>query len=224
MSRSLFFINGSPRPAEKSCSHKMIQYFTEKLTATYTSITCANIDKLYHTHCFEDHFKQAVQADTLVIMSPLYIDDLPSCVLDYLEQFECYIKSHPHEITHPIRLYAFINCGFMGGYQNTIALDVLKHFSNHIGFIWSGGLGVGSGSLLASSTPLEHPMHGPIIKGAELLISAIKEQSPIPTPDKKLLITPDLPFPAFMDSIHKLWYDSSDLTEDQFYHKPYAED
>ena len=39
MSNKLVWINGSPRPDQESCSHKMIQYFTKALENHFKTLS-----------------------------------------------------------------------------------------------------------------------------------------------------------------------------------------
>ncbi len=223
MSRSLIFINGSPRPNTQSCSYKMIQYFTGQLETTYDAISDVHVLGLYRTYGFQSHYKEALKADVLVFVAPLYVDNFPSCVLDYLEQFEGYIKAHPHEVTHPLKIYGFVNCGFLGGYQNTIALDILKHFAKRVGFTWCGGLGVGSGAMLGGTlnVPREAKMQRPIYEGLDALTDAMKHQTALTTPNKQILVTQNYSFNLFKFMLNMNWIAQSKFKFFSIYHRPY---
>ena len=223
MSQKIIFINGSSRPEKESCSKKMIHYFTKELESDFSSITDVNALKLYHTHSFDTHFKEALTSNVLVIVAPLYFDSFPSSVLDYLYHFESFVKAHPELITHPLKIYGFVNCAFLGGYQNHLALDILEHFSNRLGFNWCGGLGVGSGAMLGMtlSVPREAKMQRPIYKGLDCFVNAIKTQSPIPSQNKQLLVTQDYSFHFFMFSRNLSWLAQSGFKFISIYNKPY---
>lgn len=225
MSKKIVFLNGSPRPDHESCSHKMIQYFSKALEAHYDSFVEAQALKLcLKTEILEQHFQETLSADVLLIVSPLYVDSMPSSVLDYLRNFECFIKEHPELLTHSLKVYGFINCGFLGGYQNTIALEILENFALRCNFIWCGGLGVGSGAMLAGtldSVPREAKMQQPIYAGLDGLIDALKKGSSINTSNKQLLVTQNFSPALFTFSLNMNWLASSGWKFRKIYARPY---
>lgn len=223
MSRKILFINGSPRPEKESCSTKLIQYFSKELQEDFNEIHTANTLKLCRQTNIDDHFKEALTADSLMIVAPLYVDSMPSSVLDYLRRFESFIHAHKDLMTHPIKLYALINCGFLGGYQNYIALEILEHFAEKAGLIWCGGLGIGSGAMLNSTfnIPREAKMQKPIFEGLDALTSALRLGKTLDAPHKQLLVTQDYSFKLFMFSLNMSWIAQSGFKFHGIYSKPY---
>ncbi len=61
-------------------------------------------------------------------------------------------------------MYCLINCGFLEGTQNTLAIDILKNYCKRIGFNWRFGVGIGGGEFMASSKnmPLNCKMKMPV--------------------------------------------------------------
>ena len=223
MSRKILFINGSPRPEKESCSTKLIQYFSKELQNDYNEIHTANALKLCRQTNIDDHFKEALTAESLMIVAPLYVDNMPSSVLDYLRRFECFIHTHEKFITHPIKLYALINCGFLGGYQNYIALEILEHFAEKVGFIWCGGLGIGSGGMLNATfnVPREAKMQKPIYKGLDDLTAALRSGKTLETTHKQLLVSQDYSPKLFIFSLNMSWIAQSGFKFHGIYKKPY---
>lgn len=82
--------------------------------------------------------------DAVCLFVPLYLDSLPSHVVEFLIQAEEYCKSHPCRF----RLYAFSNNGFVEGKQNRPALHMLQAWCKRAGIIWGGGIGIGGGTML----------------------------------------------------------------------------
>ena len=82
--------------------------------------------------------------DAVCLFVPLYVDSLPSHVVEFLIQAEEYCKSHPCRF----RLYAFSNNGFVEGKQNRPALHMLQAWCKRAGIIWGGGIGIGGGTML----------------------------------------------------------------------------
>ena len=60
--------------------------------------------------------------DAVCLFVPLYVDGLPSHVVEFLNQAESYCKSHSCRF----RLYALSNNGFVEGKQNRPALHMLQ--------------------------------------------------------------------------------------------------
>ena len=82
--------------------------------------------------------------DAVCLFVPLYVDGLPSHVVEFLNQAESYCKSHPCQF----RLYALSNNGFVEGKQNRPALHMLQAWCERVGIPWGGGIGVGGGVML----------------------------------------------------------------------------
>ena len=78
-------------------------------------------------------------ADVVCFFIPLYVDALPSHVVEFLIQAERYCKSHSCRF----RLYALFNNGFVEGKQNRPALHMLQAWCERAGITWGGGVGIG---------------------------------------------------------------------------------
>ena len=227
MSKKIAFVNGSPRSNKESCSYKMIQYFTDHLQDHYDTFIEGNALKLCRPNqdkALCAHYQEVLTSDTLVIVSPLYVDNVPSSLLDYLHRFELFTKAHPNLVTHPLKVYAFINCGFLGGYQNHIALEIMEHFATRMHFIWSGGLGVGSGAMLNGTfehVPREAKMQHPIFAGLDAFVEAIQKGTSIDTPHNQLLVTQNFPFSLFAFMLNMSWLSQSGWKFRKIYAKPY---
>ncbi len=225
--KTIAFINGSPKSDHDSCSKKMINYFKQNLDETNHLFIEGNALKLcspQNNEALEVHYKEVLTADTLVFVSPLYVDNLPSSLLDYLERFERFVKTYPTTIPPSLKVYAFINCGFLGGYQNYIALEILQHFANRMHFNWCGGLGIGSGAMLGStldSVPREATMQRPIYEGLDAFIAALKAGRSIDTPTKQLLVTQQFSPALFTLMLNMSWIAQSGYKFRSIYAKPY---
>ena len=82
--------------------------------------------------------------DAVCLFAPLYVDGLPSHVMEFLMQAEEYCKNHPCRF----RLYALSNNGFIEGNQNRPALHMLQAWCERAGIAWGGGIGIGGGVML----------------------------------------------------------------------------
>lgn len=108
---------------------------------------------------------QIGQADNLVIVSPVYVDTIPSTALEKLVKLERFVKDRHIKL----RVYAMTNCGFYEGEQNRLAQKTIELWSRKCGFDYMGGLGIGAGLMIAFTRTL--PVIGIAI---ELLILCIR--------------------------------------------------
>ena len=224
MSKKIIWINGSPKSDKESCSHKMIQYFSKALEDSYDLSSEYSALKLCLKPTLLDaHFSEVLNADTLVIVSPLYADSMPSSVLDYLHKLECFTKSHPELVTQPLKVYGFINCGFLGGHKNFIALEILENFTSRIHFTWCGGLGVGSGAMLADTLdkiPRKAKIQQPIYEGLDAFTTALKTGTSIASPHHRLLVTQNFSPSLFIFFLNISWMAISGWKFHKIYSKP----
>lgn len=91
--------------------------------------------------------EEDVDADVLVLAFPLYVDCLPAPLLEWLLSYRAMAPDRAG--WKPTRVYAVCNCGFHEAAQTELALAVVENFARSAGLEWGGGLGVGSGGMLA---------------------------------------------------------------------------
>lgn len=89
--------------------------------------------------------EQLAQCDILLIAFPLYVDGIPSQLLNCLYQMETFFRARPE---NKIIVYSIANCGFYEGHQNKIALEMMKNWCEKAGCKWGQGLGIGGGGML----------------------------------------------------------------------------
>ena len=90
--------------------------------------------------------------DILVLAFPLYVDSLPSHVLDFLSILEDNFKGKLKDIT----VYVISNCGFYEGNQNKTALKIMRCWCRKINLKWGQGIGIGAGEMMGglSNVPM----------------------------------------------------------------------
>jgi len=79
-------------------------------------------------------------SDVVVIGSPLYVDSIPSHLLDFLEQIAQSLPRRHHN-TH---IYTIVN-GFYDASQNHIAIKMAKIWCERCKFIWGQEMAAGAG-------------------------------------------------------------------------------
>lgn len=90
-----------------------------------------------------------VQADALVVAFPLYVDSIPSHLLQVLEAIQPRLTGKGATT----KVYGIVNCGFYDARQNHIALAMLRLWAETCGLTWACGLGIGGGGM-AQVAPL----------------------------------------------------------------------
>ena len=86
-------------------------------------------------------FEQIVNADNVIFLIPLYVDCVPSHILSFLREMECFCKEHKTEL----KIYAIANNGFIEGTQNAALFRVMENFCTRSDLLWCGGIGIGGG-------------------------------------------------------------------------------
>ena len=121
-----------------------------RFLSTLLRASLAGIEKetfaLRDSRDIKDLLPRLTEADAVCISFPLYVDSLPSHVTAFLtaaENYFCCRNIHPG-----FRLYAIANNGFIEGSQNSPALNMLRAWCERTGMIWSGGIGIGGGTML----------------------------------------------------------------------------
>ncbi len=89
-------------------------------------------------------FDALLKADALVLAMPVYVDAVPSHVLELLQKIEQFAKEHDLHF----RVYALCNCGFYEGEQCELEMEMLQCWCERAGLTFCGGTGVGAGEMI----------------------------------------------------------------------------
>jgi len=82
-------------------------------------------------------------ANLVILAAPLYVDSLPSPVIEALEL----LHAERAALGEPKRFVAFLNCGFPEASHNATATDICRLFVQAMGWTWAGGLSMGGTGL-----------------------------------------------------------------------------
>jgi hypothetical protein len=134
----VLLLNGSPK-LRFSTSH----YFLGLLKMQMAGCETKEI-KLSGSKSYAEIFSFFKTIDALVIAMPLYVDAVPSHVLDFLVEAETFCKRENCRL----KLYVITNNGFFEGKQCKNQLDVMRSFCAASGLEWGAGLGIGGGEML----------------------------------------------------------------------------
>ncbi len=139
-------INGSPK-SKQSSSEAILKDLQ----------TCLSKDIETVNYSFRKSFlaKEEIEVlfnfDVLVFAFPLYVDGVPSHLLNCLCQIEEASKNIKDK---SITVYTLVNCGFYEGHQNKWAINIMKNWCVKAGFKWGQGIGIGCGGALASMSSI----------------------------------------------------------------------
>ncbi len=180
---------GSPKP-KNSTSASIAQYLEHKLEQDL-QVEVLNIRRELKTPegrgMLIDSFQQA---DTIILIAPLYVDSLPAPVTRFLEL----ISEKGLESSREQSLIAIINAGFPEAVHNETALAICENFARENKLKWAGGLAIGMGGMI-SGAPL-HKLGSMVQKltGAlDLSAEAIKSGEPLPEEAVKIAASPLIP-------------------------------
>ena len=134
---NIVILNGSPK---KRLSASRFFSNILKIMVLGNKITEHTIRHKEHSAIF-DCIKIA---DAVIISVPLYVDSIPSHVLQFLQEAEQSCKSN----TCHFKLYVISNSGFVAGHNNETHLDQYKCWCERSGIVYGGGLGIGGGVML----------------------------------------------------------------------------
>ncbi len=169
MNDTVTFIIGSPRRG-RSTSASIVEHMRARIG---TSLPTAVLDASRADIDDEAVRRTVMDSGTIVLVSPLYVDSLPSHVLEMmgaLQGLELQGRG----------FLAVLNCGFPESSHNLTALRVCRSFAETNGMRWLGGAAIGGGGSidgrpLSASGPERHA-----VKGLDMICTALAEGVPVP--------------------------------------------
>lgn len=211
---SITVINASPR-TKKAAS----EYYSNKLIEICNELSGneINIDKFYWSASkpvSSDDIMKFTQYDSIIICVGVYVDTVPSHVLQNLQRIDEYLYQYLKNHTYgPLRdnirntkIYVVSNNGLIHGNQSAHTIECIKNFALKNKFKWVNGIGIGGGPLYANpkNEIIEKPEAKHIYdKFMEFCSSIVffddqKKYTPIYT-------NAHIPLQTYMLSINTLW-------------------
>ena len=139
----ILLVVGSPR-GRKSVSHTLAEYLGGQLRDRKVSVRTLYLAGMRNSPERQKEFQDSLSRSGLtVFLFPLYADQLPSIVVEALEDWADQRSVNP--LGSDRKLAAVVNCGFPEAGQNDAALAVMERFAAVEGFEWLGGLTLGGG-------------------------------------------------------------------------------
>jgi len=165
---------------------------TEKITAErLVKANAVNLDCSTSKVAFIGSIKemeQLAECNVLVFAFPIYVDGIPSHLLNCLMQLESFFSAKEEK---DIIVYSIANCGFYEGHQAAIAIEMMKNWCIKAGLCWGQGVGVGAGGMLTSikNVPIGYGPKKSLGAAFEKLAKNILEHSS----GEDIFITADFP-------------------------------
>ena len=132
-------INGSPKHRDSTCG-KLIEELGRIAGSPFETYQVLSLLR-------EDRYNWLDEVGTLVMVLPLYVDALPSPVVQLLTRLEPMIQTLPHKP----RLFVLCVCGFYEAEHTKTALRILHNFADRAGLRWIYGIGLGSGGFVVAA-------------------------------------------------------------------------
>ncbi len=187
--KKVLMLIGSPKP-KNSTSASIANYLENKLNQAL-QVEIFNIRKELKISEGRGMLVETFQqADTIVLITPLYVDSLPAPVIRFLEL----ISENRPGSSGEQSLIAIINAGFPEAVHNETALAICENFARENNLQWAGGLPIGMGGAI-SGAPLQK-LGGMVRKltGAlDLAAEAITGDEALPEEAIKMAATPFMP-------------------------------
>jgi multimeric flavodoxin WrbA len=105
-----------------------------------------------------EDLEQISKCNVILFTFPLYVDGIPSHLLRCLYQMEKYFNSNK---SNDISVYTIVNIGFYEGKQASIAIEMMRNWTEKANLKWGQGIGIGGGgmmSMISNSTDNKGPM------------------------------------------------------------------
>lgn len=150
---NIALINGSPK-IKDSASRCILQELKLFLDSDSNMISEYHFSK---KQLSAKEMGQLMECSVLVFAFPLYVDAIPSHLLNCLIQLEMFSASITQK---EIKVYCLVNCGFYEGFQNKLAIQIMENWCAKAGFKWGQGIGIGAGGMLTSLKNVQIG-HGP---------------------------------------------------------------
>jgi len=133
-------INGSPQI--KACTSSIILQKIKEILGDGQVFS----DFHFRRPCLDsEEMERLLKHDVLIFSFPLYVDGVPSHLLNCLIELERHLSSRSSK---NIKVYALVNCRLYEGEQTRLALNQVKNWCWRVGLTWGQGMGIGASSLI----------------------------------------------------------------------------
>lgn len=206
MLRKVCLVNGSPR-GELSCSKYLLDQLKSMIAREDLVKEDLSVIECLNKETQAETFEQLAHADYIIMALPLYIDSIPSHLLDFMYQLERYFQANVRlEVRKQIRLYAIINNGFFEGSQTKNAVRIMQHFAAAVGLKWRFAVGIGAGEYVRDTqdeVPLQSKAKRSIYKALLRIKTDIDSETS--SYEGNILLSPPYPKALFVFMGNRYW-------------------
>ncbi len=182
-------INGSPKGASSNSAEIISQLRAECAARRPEDPEWKTVSSIGEARKSGSGVRDLMEADAVVVAFPLYVDGLPASLMSLLTAFGSALEAERVAAREDSprkgfgngirarRLYGAANCGFFEGAQNAVALEMLANFAAAYGLEWSGGIGIGTGEMIApmKGVPPQAGIRKPVVGAIRALAAAIAD-------------------------------------------------
>lgn len=174
----------------KSTSHSIGLYLLDKLEKQGVITSKAHIHRSMKSQEKQQELIEMIADTDLVILScPLYIDSLPSPVIQFME-----LMARIGKPSRSQTFMAIVNSGFPEPSQGKTAVENLRHFAREVGFEWAGGFSIGGGGGIDGKSLEELPgFIKKTLTALNLAASSLVKGESVPEEAMALLRKPMMP-------------------------------
>lgn len=146
MHNKICYINGSPRTSN-CLSEFLINTFKVESEKYYEEQTVVKATDILKKEDMNNDLMKIIDSNTIVIVTPIYIDSLPGDTMKFIEVLGEYISTHKSEQNKDALVYVCVNSGFIDTMQSKNLIRCLKFFTEKVNFKWGGAISLGAGEL-----------------------------------------------------------------------------
>jgi multimeric flavodoxin WrbA len=212
--KEVCFINGSPRGIN-STSKGLIDKVIEMLDTQKTQSHELSVVEWRRKNTKEEDFELMSTMHAIVFVFPLYVDAIPSSLLEFMYAFDEYLTKHPCPQEHKApKVYSIINNGFIEGKQNINALQIMAHYSARIGYNWRFGIGIGAGEFMRETMeviPLKSKLKQGVYNAFTVLTTDLEVQEV--TGQNNIMTNPSMPKFIFTAAASRHWIKEAKMSK-----------
>ncbi len=221
MIKKALLLIGSPK-ASGGTSRVIADHLAQRLEEIHIEVGIRHIGQAIDSGKEGELLEAIERSEAVVLLSPLYIDSLPSGVI---RLFEIFLERKGKNGGGNKPFYAIINSGAPESIQSTVALEICVLFARDTGFTWNGGAALGGGAMLEGKSLEESGGRSKNLRaGLALLAVSVSLGGGLSKHARDLIGRPMVPKFLYVYYGNKLWRKTAEGNgvADRLYDKPLA--
>jgi multimeric flavodoxin WrbA len=190
--RKVLLLMGSPK-GEKSVSNNIASYILNKFNENgVIAEKIIIVEHIKTDEALHELVLKVINSDILILISPLYVDSIPSITIKVMEEF---YKLKNSSFNKKQSFMAIFNCGFPEPHHNDLALDMCKKFASDTELEWMGGVTIGMGPSLEGQSLDRFRMAKNLCAGLDMALTALCKGESVPREAMLIASKPLMPLP-----------------------------